>query len=67
MVFADLNGGLRASRQRLATLGIYYENNPFLGMFQLKFSLKSFETCSLLYISVLKCSILAIILFEYFY
>jgi len=34
-------------------------------MFQLKFCLKIFETCSLLYVSVLKCSILAIILFEY--
>jgi len=34
-------------------------------MFQLKFYLKTFETSSLLYVSVLKCSILAIILFEY--
>jgi len=25
-------------------------------MFQLKFSLKTFETCSLLYVSVLQCS-----------
>jgi len=32
---------------------------------QLKFYLKTFETFSLLSISVLKCSILAIILFEY--
>jgi len=61
----NLNGGLGASSQRFATLGIYYQNNPFLGIFQLKFCLKTFETCSLLYISVLKCSILAIILFEY--
>jgi len=51
--------------QRLAFLGIYYQNNPFLGKFQLKFCLKTFETCSLLYVSVLKCSILAIILFKY--
>jgi len=29
-------------------------------MFQLKFRLKTFETCSLLYVSVLKCRILAI-------
>jgi len=57
----NLIGGLGAP-----TLGIYYQNNPFFSMFQLKFCLKTFETCcSLLYISVLKCSILAIILFEY--
>jgi len=50
------------SPQRLVIFwGIYYKNNPFLGMFQLKFCLKTFETCSLLYVSVLKCSILAII------
>jgi len=30
----------------------------------MKFCLKTFETCSLLYISVLKCNILAIILFN---
>jgi len=54
-----------ARPQRLATLRIYCQNNPFLVMFQLKFCLKIFETCSLLYVSVLKCSILAIILFEY--
>jgi len=34
-------------------------------MFELKFCLKTFETCSLLYESVLKCCILATILFEY--
>jgi len=28
-------------------------------MFQLKFCLKTFQTCSLLYLSILKCSILA--------
>jgi len=61
----NLNGGLGVSPQRLATLGIYYQNNPFLGMFQLKFCLKTFGTCSLLYISVFKSSILAIILVEY--
>jgi len=44
---------------------VYYQNNPFLGMFQKKFCLKTFETCSLLFISVLKSSILAISLFEY--
>jgi len=44
---------------------IYYQNNPFLGMFHLQFCLKTFETCSLLYVSALKCSSLAIILFEY--
>jgi len=35
-------------------------------MFQMKFCLKAFETCSLLYVSVLKYSILAIILFKYY-
>jgi len=36
------------------TTGVWrhYQNNPFLGMFQLKFCLKTFQTCSLLYISV---------------
>jgi len=34
-------------------------------MFQLKFCLKIFETSSLLCVSVLKCSILAIIFFEF--
>jgi len=42
-----------------------YQNNRFLGVFRLKFCFKTFETCSLLYVSVLKCNILAIILFEY--
>jgi len=36
--------------QRLAIWGIYYQNNLFLGMFQLKFCLKTFESCSLLYV-----------------
>jgi len=36
------------SPQRMAILEIYYQNNAFLGMFQLKFCLKTFETCSLL-------------------
>jgi len=31
----NLNGGLRASPQRLATLGIYYQKNQLLGLFQL--------------------------------
>jgi len=44
-----------------AILGIYYQNNPFLGMFQLRFCLTTCETCSLLYVSVLKCSILCFI------
>jgi len=35
-----------------------------LGMLKLKFCLKTFETYSLLYVSVLKRSILAIILFK---
>jgi len=35
------------------------------GMLQLKFCLKFLEICSLLYVSVIKCSILAIILFEH--
>jgi len=61
----NLSGDLRASSQRLATLGIYYQNYPFFDMFQLKFFLNAFETCSLLYVCVLKFSILAIILFEY--
>jgi len=50
--------------KRLAILGIYYQNNPFLGMFQLKFYIETFEACSLLYVSDLKCSILAIALFK---
>jgi len=33
-------------------------------MFQMKFCLKTFEPCSILFVSVLKCSILAIILFN---
>jgi len=37
--------------QRLAIFVIYYQNNPFLGMFQLKFCLKTFETCLLFYVS----------------
>jgi len=41
---------------------IYYQTDPVLEMFQVKFCLKTFETCSLLYVSVFKCSILAIIL-----
>jgi len=28
--------------------GIYYQNNPFLSMFQMKFCLKTFETCSII-------------------
>jgi len=55
-----IESSLGAIPQRLATLGIHYQNNPFLGTFQLKFCLKTFETCRLL-----KCNILAIILFEY--
>jgi len=54
------------SPQRLAIFGIYYKNNPSLDMFQLKICLKTFETCSLFYFSVFKCSILAIILFKYY-
>jgi len=34
-------------------VGIYYQNNPFLSMFQLKFCQKKFETCSVLYVFVL--------------
>jgi len=39
----NLNGGLSAggtgvSPKSLAIWGIYYQNNPFLGMFQIKFS-----------------------------
>jgi len=49
----------------LATLEIYYQNNPFLYMVQLKFCLNTFETCSLMYVCVPIFSILAIILFEY--
>jgi len=60
-----LNEGLRASPRLLAILGIYYQNKPFLGMFQLKFCLNSFETCLLLFVCILKFSILAIILFKY--
>jgi len=32
---------------------VYYQYNPFLGMFQVKILLKAFETCSLFYVSVL--------------
>jgi len=46
-------GVWRRSFQRLAILGDLLPNNPFLGMFQLKFCLKTFKTCSLFYISVL--------------
>jgi len=49
----NLNGVWGASPQRLAILGIYYQNNSFLGMFQLKFCLKTFKTFSLSYIFVL--------------
>jgi len=49
----------------LAIVGIYFQNNPFLGLFQLKFFPKNFKTCSLLYVSVIKCNILAIIYFKY--
>jgi len=31
----------------LAIFGIYYQNNAFLGMFQLKFCLKTFKICLL--------------------
>jgi len=44
---------LGAEPPRSAIFEIYYQNNLFLGMFQLKFCLKTFQTCSLLYISVL--------------
>jgi len=44
-------GGVASSAWRV--LGIYYQNNPFLDMFQLNFCLKNFQTCLLLYISVL--------------
>jgi len=54
------------SLQCLAIFEIFYQNNPFLGMFQLKFCLKTFETYILLYVSsVFQCSILATILFKY--
>jgi len=32
--------------RRLVILGIYNQNNPFLGIFQLKVYLKTFQTCS---------------------
>jgi len=61
-----LDGGLGGGAPGVRRFwGINYQNNPFLGMFQLKFCLKTFETCSLLCVSVLKCRILAIILFKY--
>jgi len=53
----QLPEGLGAEPQRLAILGIYYQNNPFLGMFQLKFCPKIFETCLIVYVSVLKCTV----------
>jgi len=42
--------------QCLAIWVIYYKNNPFLGTFQLKFCLKDFETCSLLYVYLYRFS-----------
>jgi len=61
----NINGGLGTSPQRLATLEIYYQNKPFLGMLQPNFYLNTFETCLLLSVCILKFSILAIILLEY--
>jgi len=58
-LFIKTKRGSGASLQCLATLRIYYQNNPFLGMFQLKFGLNTYETCSLLYVCVFKFSILA--------
>jgi len=46
----NISGVLGADPQRLAISWIYYQNNRFLGMFQLKFCLNTFETC-LLYVS----------------
>jgi len=43
----ELNGGLGAEPQHLAIFGIYYQNNAVLGMFQLKFCIKTFKTCLL--------------------
>jgi len=40
-------------------------NYPFLGMFQMKLCQKNFETRSLMYVSVLESSILAIIFPKY--
>jgi len=45
----NLNEDLGAETAAFGDFGVYYKNNPFLGMFQLKFSLKTFATCSLLY------------------
>jgi len=50
----NLNWGLGVSSQRLENLEIYYQNNSFLRMIYLKFCLNTFETCSLLYVRVLK-------------
>jgi len=59
----NLNVGLGA-KKRLAILRDLLPNNPFLGMFELKFCLKPSKLVQK-YISVLKCSILAITLFKY--
>jgi len=60
----------RWSTQRLAIGGIYFQNNPFLDMFQLKFCLKHsklvhYRTPPPKTFEILKCNILAIILFKY--
>jgi len=62
-----LNGVLEADPPALDSFffWIYYQNNPFLGMFQLKLCPKTFENCLLLQASVLKSNILAIIFFQY--
>jgi len=60
----NLNGDLGGDPQILVTL--YEQNNPFLGIFQLKSCLNIFETYSLLYVCVLKAFYLAIVLFELF-
>jgi len=42
------SGGGGGDASALGNFWVYYQNNALLGMFQLKFCLKTFETCSLL-------------------
>jgi len=63
-LFIKSKRGSRGEPLAFGDFGDIYQKNPFLGIFQLKFCLNTFETCSLLYVCVLKFSILAIILFE---
>jgi len=55
------------SSQWLTIWGIYYQNNPFLGILQLKFYLKNLRNLFIIVRLCTKCSILAIILLNISY